>query len=321
MRSELASLPNRVLRIPEVEVLLATFNGERHLPKFLESLLGQKSVQIHLRVSDDGSTDRTVQILERFSKHFTSFSIAIGPRKGAAANFFSLMQSSQFQFIALADQDDFWEENHLIDSVNRLNFDHNSIAMTFSKVIETFNPEDGKGKVWPQIADAPQFHQIFFENSARGCTIVMKRDLVNLICQKSKNDVVMHDWWILLVAKACGSVIFAPTVEVRYRLHSNNVVGRGPNLLLRIKSLFGTLISGRWAPSLQLGALQREFWHQMHLQEKCELDELFSYSELNLKDRVLKLLFSNKRYRINPWSDFLVKLYLIVEAPQMRSKL
>ena len=303
-------------KLPQVEVLLATFNGEKHLSDFLRSLACQSGVEVHLRASDDGSTDHTIEILNQFKDDFTSFRLADGPRKGPAANFFSLMQKSELDYVALADQDDIWEENHLINSITRLKLDDNPLALTFSKVLESSNPKGFEGKVWPGIEAGPAFHEIFFENLARGCTFVMKKHLVKLVCEKRTDGIVMHDWWILLVAKSCGSVVFGPEVEVRYRLHSNNVVGRGPRLPLRIKSIFRTLSSKNWAPELQLEALQREFANQMSIDTRKELSEFFKIPDLILKKRVARVFFSKRKYRKNFFSDYLVKMYLIVKSSE-----
>lgn len=296
-----------------MEVLLATLNGEKYLSEFLESLAGQFGVEIHLRASDDGSIDRTIEILNQFKDNFTSFRLVDGPRKGPTANFFSLMQKSEMDYVALADQDDIWEENHLINSINRLKSDGNPFALTFSKVLETSNPKGYKGTVWPDIEAIPDFHEIFFENFARGCTLVMKKNLVNLVCKKRNDGIVMHDWWILLVAKSCGSVLLGHEAEVRYRLHSDNVVGRGPRLPFRIKSIFRTLFSKRWAPKLQLESLRREFAVQMSIDAKRELDIVFEISKMTLISRATRVLLSKRKYRKNLLSDFLVKMYLIVE--------
>lgn len=300
-------------KLPQVEVLLATFNGEKHLSDFLRSLACQSGVEIYLRASDDGSTDHTIEILNQFKDDFTSFRLADGPRKGPAANFFSLMQKSELDYVALADQDDIWEENHLINSINRLRLDGNPLALTFSKVLESSNPKGFEGNLWPDIEGGPAFHEIFFENLARGCTFVMKKQLVKLVCEKKTDGVVMHDWWILLVAKSCGSVLFGHEAEVRYRLHSNNVVGRGPRLPFRIKSIFMTLTSRNWAPKLQLEALWREFANQMSVDARHELDNFFEILNMTLKGRATKVMLSKRQYRKNFLSDFLVKMYLIVE--------
>ena len=317
MQNTLNDSLSNLLNRPQVEVLLATFNGEEYLSDFLKSLGNQRGVEIHLRVSDDGSIDQTIEILKQFKENFKSFRLVDGPQLGPTANFFSLMQQSEFEYVALADQDDIWEENHLINSINRLRLDSNPLAVTFSKVLETSNPIGVKGKVWPDIEAAPAFYEVFFENFARGCTLVMKKNIVDLVCEKRIDGIVMHDWWILLVGKSCGSVVFGSEVEVRYRIHSNNFVGRGPRLPFRIMSIFRTLTSKNWAPKLQLEALQREFANQMSVDARNELDYFFEISNMTLKSRATRVLLSRKQYRKNLFSDFLVKMYLIVNNTKL----
>ena len=57
-------------RVEEIDVLLATYNGEMFIEEFLESLAGQEQVNIHLIVSDDGSNDSTLEILMRQQSKF-----------------------------------------------------------------------------------------------------------------------------------------------------------------------------------------------------------------------------------------------------------
>ena len=71
----------------EVDVLLATFNGEKFLRELLNSLRTQVGVKINLLVGDDGSTDSTVAILEEFSESFNSMEIFHFERIGPARNF------------------------------------------------------------------------------------------------------------------------------------------------------------------------------------------------------------------------------------------
>ena len=87
--------------LPEVEVLLATFNGASYLQEFLGSLAHQEGVKIHLRVSDDGSTDRTLEIVNSFKDQFASFNIYSGPCNGPSANFFSLIENKAINYFEL----------------------------------------------------------------------------------------------------------------------------------------------------------------------------------------------------------------------------
>ncbi len=298
--------------IPEIEVLLATYNGQDYLNDFLISLSQQQGVKIHLRVSDDGSTDNSIGIVQSFISKFTSVLIYSGPQKGPSANFFYLMERSEYDFVALADQDDIWMPNHLIDSITRLQADAHPFAMTFCQVAETSDPTSSGIKLWPKITSPPEFHEIFFENYARGCTIVMKKDLVKLVSDRTAEQIVMHDWWIYLVAKSCGSAIYSQTCEIKYRIHSKNTIGRGPRAHERLINTYQTFRSNFWKPWEQLVELDLHFNELMSKKAKTEIGRLFRLTHLPFGKRLSEIFFVKKRFRRNPISDFCVKIYLLI---------
>jgi glycosyltransferase involved in cell wall biosynthesis len=121
---------------PNIEVLLATYNGAAYLGAFLESLAQQVGVSIDLRVSDDGSTDSTLIILESYRESFNSLVVTAGPEKGPSENFFSLIAKAKSKYVALADQDDIWEPTHLINSIDRLASSGDVPALSFTRVSE-----------------------------------------------------------------------------------------------------------------------------------------------------------------------------------------
>ena len=148
MPSISSDLSTKKLDLPEVEVLLATFNGALYLSEFLNSLVQQHEVRIHLRVSDDGSTDGTLKIIDSYKNKFESCKIYSGPQKGPSANFFSLIEKATYDFVALADQDDIWLPNHLLSSIKRLSVTPDMPSMTFSAVME-FGKNLKSETIWP----------------------------------------------------------------------------------------------------------------------------------------------------------------------------
>ena len=104
----------------DVQVLLATYNGAKYLSELLDSLVNQVNVDVHLLVSDDGSVDDTLKLLETFRSKFQSVTIFEGPKLGAAENFASLIQRAQGRYVAYADQDDIWMPTKLIKAVRSL---------------------------------------------------------------------------------------------------------------------------------------------------------------------------------------------------------
>ena len=207
---------------PLVQVLLATYNGEKYLEDFLKSLLSQDGVQIELIVSDDGSSDSTPTILEQYSNKFHSFIKLKGPGEGPAANFFFLLRHADSNFVALADQDDIWSKFHLINAISRIEQYRNSAALSITRVNE-FEKTLGESRIWPEKPIELTVFSRIFENPARGCTMVMNRSALDKLNQHSLvATCIMHDWWILLVISLIGDISIEQTPEIYYRLHQDN---------------------------------------------------------------------------------------------------
>jgi glycosyltransferase involved in cell wall biosynthesis len=212
-------------QLPEVEVLLATYNGEPYLREFLESLSQQKGVVIHLSVSDDGSTDKTLEVIRSFQLKFKTIQILNGPQKGPAENFLNLIKQAKTEIIALADQDDVWLPNHLYNSLCRIQSCSNgSAALSICKVKEFTSPEDFLTP-WPNENFDLGFPKILYENVGRGCTMVFNKKMATVILQSDFKFAIMHDWWILLLATLYGEVSYTNEYEILYRIHSNNFIG------------------------------------------------------------------------------------------------
>jgi glycosyltransferase involved in cell wall biosynthesis len=246
MQSTSSSLSDKEVHLPEVEVLLATFNGELYLSEFLESLCNQQGVKIHLRVSDDGSTDRTLEIIHTNKNKFASCKISSGPRKGPSANFFSLIEKSSYEFVALADQDDIWLPNHLFSSLSRLAKTFEVPSITFCAVTE-FGEYLKSETVWPNRFPGEDVRTILTENLARGCTFVLNSKAINLIKLRQPEKAIMHDWWILLFIYLSGDVTWSKLPEVRYRIHENNSIGRKNTFIVRLLRYIKHFCNRDWA--------------------------------------------------------------------------
>jgi glycosyltransferase involved in cell wall biosynthesis len=98
-----------------ISIAMTTYNGERLLEEQLRSLTGQTTLPNELVVCDDGSTDRTPEILAQFAKR-ASFPVSIvinNHRLGRRENFFKAASLCSFDYIAFCDQDDIWLKEKL----------------------------------------------------------------------------------------------------------------------------------------------------------------------------------------------------------------
>jgi glycosyltransferase involved in cell wall biosynthesis len=289
-----------------VEVLLATYNGEKYLAEQLDSLIAQIGVSVSLVVSDDGSDDNTLQILSSYKSKFASIEILKGPKMGPQANFFYLLSQSKGEFIALCDQDDIWEPGHLQASVTRLN--PKKPSMTFSSVREFDSTNPAKNRSWPKKIRIQHIENILFENPARGCTMVMNKQFLQIVKSMVPKNSIMHDWWIALVGLSYGCISFSLTPEINYRLHQNNTVGTTPGLATRVKRLIKIIKSASLSTILQMQELHEIHGKMMIRQSKNSISNWITPVKIS---SLLRQVFCFTRYRQKIIEDVVLRVIFI----------
>lgn len=295
----------------QVEVLMATHNGEKFIHKMLDSLASQVGVQIDLVVSDDNSMDKTIEIVHSFRNSFNSLNIMNGPDLGPKHNFAKLIQNSRGKFSAFADQDDIWLPDHLKLSIDRLILHDSVPALVFSKVTEFSN--SGTSSEWPTLDQSPQLSTWLTENFARGCTIVMNRELIDLIRKSDFNQIYMHDWWSVLVAKTCGILEFLPYPTIEYRIHDGNVVGAKKSLIRRSRLFLRTYFSnGGWVPQRQAAQLLAEFSFMMTLDNSKLVNKFVNIADHSFIQRYIFLYQSKFNFRQSNFENILLKFMLLL---------
>lgn len=300
-------------KITEIDVLLATYNGEKYLREFLESLAQQQDVSIKLRVSDDGSSDSTLQILKDFSNRFRELVVTQGPKKGPCDNFLSLIKQADSDIIALADQDDIWEPKHLINSIRRLENLHHIPALTFSSVSEFDGRRENRLAIWPKQIEVDKPFLFYVENLARGCTIVFNRSAMNMINKYTPNFAIMHDWWITLLISLTGEVRYCAEPEVNYRIHQDNFVGRKSGIRQRLKR-FTASSDSEWPPVAQLREIYTNYGSHISPSKLKNLELIVSgLTALNFQKRIRAILTSH-RFRICIYEDIWVRILLMVRT-------
>lgn len=210
-------------KLPKVTVLLATLNGVRFLEEQLTSLFDQQDVDIEVIANDDGSTDGTINILEKWRTKGLIVSISQSRGLGATSAFLNLLQScDQKEFVAFCDQDDVWARNKLILQVNSLTEDTPMMSSCLRIYINDVGKEIGKSM---NLRKPPSFANSVFENITPGNTVLLNNSAIKLINSLQNPPIVHYDSWIYLLISTFGKVIFIPSYLVKYRIHSNNSVG------------------------------------------------------------------------------------------------
>ena len=240
----------------KVQVLLSTYNGERFLEEQLQSLAAQKNVELSVLVRDDGSSDSTTKILDKWRKKGL-LRWYQGENIGPAKSFLHLMKhAANADYYAFCDQDDVWLDCKLQKAAEKLDaFEVEKPAMYFSRAqfVDTkLRPIDRK------ITDGYvfSFGQALIRNNAIGCTMVFNKKLLRLINGYEPSFVPMHDYWLDLVCLALdGNVVYDSDSSIMYRQHGKSVVGSTITGMGAIKRKMRLLFDGkqpRWNTAREL---------------------------------------------------------------------
>lgn len=206
-------------RLPKtrISVCMATYNGEQFVQKQLKSILIQLSVEDEVVISDDQSTDRTIELIRQMGDE--RIRLLEGFRFGSAMrNFENAIKNANGQFILLADQDDIWMPNK-VDTILRLLKTHDLVladCQVVNKEGQILHPSFFKIR-----ASRPGFWRNLYRNAYVGCCMAFRREILNYALP-FPNGIHMHDWWIGLLVELKGSVCFYPQPLIQYVRHGNN---------------------------------------------------------------------------------------------------
>lgn len=220
-----------------VLVLLATYNGSKYVRQMIDSVLAQDYEDIHLVLSDDGSTDDTPEILAEYAgkypgkvTHYRS-----GSRFGNAQNHFMhlLQQFHDAPYIMFCDQDDIWHSDKIRKTMDKMRQTEASAEIP-ALVHTDLNVVDAECNcIHPSFTrfsgisgDRLTVKSLLIQNVVTGCTMMLNRKLAVMAAENlPEGHIAMHDWWIALLSAACGTVGYLDEATIDYRQHGNNSVG------------------------------------------------------------------------------------------------
>lgn len=199
-----------------ISVCMATYNGERYIKEQVSSILQQLGEDDELVVSDDGSTDSTLQVLASF--HDSRIKVFSGPCIGLTYNFENAIKNASGDYLFLSDQDDVWEPSKVERMVAALQdvdlvisdawiCDENVVS-TGKSLYDICKPHKG---FWPTL-----YHTTYI-----GCCTAFRRTILKKLLPFPPH-IVMHDYWIGQIADLYYKTTFIPDKLLRYRRHGNN---------------------------------------------------------------------------------------------------
>lgn len=215
----------------QIDILLATYNGEKYLKCQLDSILNQTHKNIRLLINDDCSTDNTRAILKEYEEKDDRIKVKYNEKNlGYVKNFEDLLKRVENKYFALSDQDDFWKEEKIEKSLNKLLEEDADLVFTdLEPVDEKLNTITPSMVRFMQMDKNIKKHQdyksVFLRNCVTGCTILSKKELINEYIPIPTKEPMVHDWWMALIISQIGKITFLDEPTIKYRQHGNNQLG------------------------------------------------------------------------------------------------
>ncbi len=210
----------------KIDILMATYNGERYIKEQIQSILKQTYSNFHLIIQDDYSKDSTAKIIQEFTDKRITF-YQNKKNLGYIKNFESLVRKSTSQIIMLSDQDDFWLPEKI--AVTWGYYQIKKVDLIYGDLIvtdENLNPHHNsfwkaedirpvRGNCWKSLS---------VYNVATGCTLLFNRKFIDKILP-FPNQPIIHDWWISFIYAYFGKIDYITEKNILYRQHGYNNIG------------------------------------------------------------------------------------------------
>lgn len=223
----------------KISVCIATYNGEKYIAKQLHSILSQIKPDDEIIISDDSSSDRTMEIVANIKdpriivlKNNTFFTPVF--------NFENALNHASGDFIFLADQDDIWMNNKV--EIILAYLQNADLVISDCTIVN-----ENETLIYPSFFELTGskhgFIHNMIKNSYIGCCMAFNRKIL-LQALPFPSDTPMHDWWIGLISEIYGTTKFCNEKLIAYRRHESNfsLTGEKSPYSLRKKILFRVIL-------------------------------------------------------------------------------
>lgn len=213
-------------------VMMSTYNGEKHLKAQIDSILKQKTNHsVHLRIRDDGSEDRTCEIIEEYVRRYPDkVELIRGENIGYNASFFCLFLTARgFDYYSISDQDDVWLEDKLQIACDAIDDEKEDIPILYAStsylVHDNLVPYGTTRKKEREMS----MYNTIIQNICPGHTQVMNNRLIEKINEREidTSRIYVYDSWIQNMANLYGKILFDNEPHTYYRQYEGNQLGSG----------------------------------------------------------------------------------------------
>ena len=203
-----------------VSVAMATYNGEKYIKEQIDSILCQLGNKDELIISDDGSNDETLKIINSYED--TRIKLINGPHRGVKQNFANAIKECTGKYIFLSDQDDIWDRKK-IEKVFNIFEEKKCLCVVHDCTVFDSDSKDIIYESFYKFRNSKKgIIRNIWKNSYIGCCMAFDSKMKKYILP-IPNDIEMHDQWIGILCEKKGESIFIDDKLIRYRRHNDNV--------------------------------------------------------------------------------------------------
>jgi glycosyltransferase involved in cell wall biosynthesis len=221
----------------KTSVAMCTYNGEKYIKEQLESILNQTVSIDEIVICDDGSNDKTTDIIEQIQlENPNKISLYKNPVNiGSNKNFEQAISICTGDYIFLSDQDDIWKKNKVEKIIQHFS-ENESLEGVFSNA-ELINDNDKKftnNSLWNSIGFIENklkkpidlYHYIKFKsNVVTGATLCIRKEIKGLILPIPNIKKYYHDEWIAIIIASRKKLDYITDELISYRIHTGQQIG------------------------------------------------------------------------------------------------
>ena len=201
-----------------VSIAMATYNGELYIRDQLNSILNDITRNDEIVISDDGSSDMTIEIIKEYQRNHPNIFLFKNPKKGVFTNFENAIRKCNNDIIFLSDQDDIWikgKKNAICKC-----FDDSKVNVVLHNAIKYINEREENSKI-------VRYKKGVFINILRsgywGCCMAFRKEFINQFLPFNIENGLAHDQLIGLLGEFTKSSFYLNKVLIKHRIHDHNV--------------------------------------------------------------------------------------------------
>jgi len=206
-----------------ISIAMSSYNGERFIKEQIDSILNQSYSNLELIITDDGSSDKTIEFIKNYQKNDKRVKLYQNEvNLGFVQNFGKAISLCKGDYIALADQDDIWKKDKLKTFIEKIG--ENVLIYSDADLVDEHAVSMGKELIRPdrELVSGANNRAFLLENCVSGNTLMFKKELLQYILPIPEGA-SFHDRWIVFVATTYGSITFTEEPMTFYRRYSEQI--------------------------------------------------------------------------------------------------